>query len=862
MSRDQDIADEIQAHLDERVDELVAAGMARADAEALARRQFGNVAAIAEEAREVWRWRLAWDLLIDLRLAARTLRKSPTFTVVAVITLALGIGANSAIFSVVNAVLLRPLPFPDADRLVEVFSVKDGVATGPSPLDARDLAAGSSSFERLVVYDTWRKNLSAAPTATDPEQIRVGLVPREYFEALGLSPVLGRLFTPDENRWGSHHVAVLTTGFWRSHFGADPDVVGKRAIINDEPYTIVGVVPDTIPSWMDARNEKVGVFTPFAPDPDVWSESSRGGRGFAALGRLRPGVPLAQARTELGAIAARLAQRYPVDAGYGVSVEPLAKRRVAGVSPVLALLTAAAGLMLLIACANIANLFLARNGARRRELAIRTAIGAGRSRLVRQLLVEAVVVALAGGAAGVALAWLGIGALARLYPPRILQLADAAIDLPVLLFTLAVALVTSIGCGILPALAGTRVAPADALQQDGRAASPGRGRRALRRALVAAEVAFALMLLIGAGLLLRGLARLEGQALGFREDHLLTEHLFLPEARYPGPDAINAFCDRYAGRIRALAGVADATVTDIVPPAYRYKLPFTLVGRPASDRTANFGVVDPHYRGTLGARLLRGRDFSDADAASGARVALVNETFARRFLGGEDPIGKQIDLAPARLTIIGVVEDVRNRGLAQSPDADIIALFRQNPEQNFGFKSVVVRTTLEPSALAPALRRELAALDPDLPFAEVRTMDDKLADETANERLSSLLLAIFAGLGVAVAVVGVYGVVAYGVSQRRREIATRIVLGASTARVVGVVAREALVAGAAGLGLGLAGALALARVAASLLHGVSPMDPLTFMGSALLLALTVAAASVGPCRRAAALDPLEALRVD
>jgi predicted permease len=497
--------------------------------------------------------------------------------------------------------------------------------------------------------------------------------------------------------------------------------------------------------------------------------------------------------------------------------------------------------------------------------------------LLRQLLTETLILSLVGGAAGVALARLGLGILERLPPAGISQLAEARIDARVLLFTFAVSGLTSIGFGILPALAGARVHPADALRDGGRAGSGGRRRRALRQALVVAEVALSLMLLIGAGLLLKSLLRLRAQDLGFREDHLLTEHLFLPETRYAGPVAITQFCDRFAERIRAISGVSDATITMILPPSYRWKLMFTVPGRPAADiaevPTANFGVTDARYVRTLKIRLLRGRDFSDADTAAGARVVLVNETFARRFFPNEDPVGRQIDLAPPetraprteaapRLTIIGIVGDVKNRGLARDPDPDIIGLYRQNPEQNYGFKSVIVRTTIEPSAIAPALRRELAALDPDLPFAEVRTMDDIVSQATADDRFTTVLLAIFAGLGVTLAVVGVYGVVAYGVAQRRREIATRVVLGAPVASVMGLVAREGLAAGLIGITLGAAGALAGAQVAASLLYGVSPRDPLTFGGCSLMLAAVVLVATLVPSSRAATLDPLETLRSD
>ena len=878
-----DLEEEIRGHLEERTEALVAEGMDRAEAAAQARREFGNPTTIEERAREVWRWPVIETFAEDLRRAFRSLVKAPGFSLVAVLTLALGLGANAAIFSVVNAVLLSPLPFPHPERLVRVLSIRDGLTVGPSPLDVRDFARESRSFEVLAVYDTWRKNLGTA--GGEPEQIRVGLVPAEYFHALSVAPLAGRLFTEEENRWGSHHVAVVSASFWRERFGKVQRLEGQTVRINDEPYSVVGIVPDAIPAWMDPLSERVRVWTPFAPSPDVWDESGRAdrsGRGFSTVGRLAPGVTLAQARAELRSIAAELGRRYPADAGVGVTVEPLSGTRVASLGPALTLLMGAVALILLLACLNVATLLVARNATRSREFAIRTALGAGRGRLVSQLLAEMLVLTALGAAAGLGLARLGLAVLAAVRPERLPQLADVPLDGPVLTFTAATTLLTTLVFGIVPGLLGAPASPGDVLRAAaGRSGTAGPGQGTLRRVLATVQVALSLVLLVGAGLLVHGLLRLQSQDMGFRRDHLLTEHLFLPDGRYGTPERITDFCERYAARIRELPGVSDATVTDVVPPSYRWRVPFTLSGREPPTReavpTANVGVTDPRFVRTLGMRLLRGRDFAESDTPASPRVVLVNETFARRFFPGADPVGSRLELGePAGLaadprapptprpvmTIIGVIADARNGGVAADPDPDIIGLFRQNPEQNFGFKSVVIRTTIPPGLVAPELRRTLRALDANLPFAEVRTMEEIVARESAEGRFATWLFGAFAALGLVLAAVGIYGLVSYLVTQRGKELAIRFALGARSTDVVRLVGGEGMRVSLWGIGLGLAGALAAARGASALLYGLSPRDPLAFAAGAGALTLVVLAAIVSPCRRAARIEARTALLVE
>jgi putative ABC transport system permease protein len=874
--------DELQAHLDEKVEELVAGGVARNEAVAQARRELGNVADLEERAADVWRWPLVDDLLLDLRHAVRLLGHSPLFTCVAVLTLALGIGANTAIFSVINGVVLAPLPFSRSAELVRVYSTQDGRPFGPSPPDLRDMAAQSRTLSQLVVYDTWEKNVSGMPGA-EPEPLRVGLVPAEYFGVLGMSPLRGRLFTAAEQHWGAHHVAIVTTSFWHARYGEDPAILGRSLFINDEPYKIIGVVPDVVPRWMDAQHANVPVFAPFVlappPDDDLWAESNRDGRGFFAIGRLRPGVTLEEARADLSVIAARLAAEHPVDRGISATVDPLVETRVGTLRPILVVLMSAVGLILLLASFNVANLMIARNSARRHELAIRTALGASRARLTRQLMTESLLLGLGGGALGLLLAALGTSLLSSLHPAAAAQLAATRIDAHVLAFTFGIAVITSILFAIAPAYSAAAEDLHAALKDGGRTDSGGRKRRSLRRILVTGEVALSLMLSVCAGLLIRSAGQLQHQELGFGADHILSARMYLPKLRYPDSDSITRFSDRLAERVRALPGVVDATVGDLLPPTYRWVSAFAVVGRPrpaeGSAPTANFGAVDAHYLSTLRIPLRRGRAFTASDTATSPRVVLINETLARRYFPDEDPVGKQIDVGTPgrleppvpgkpmpRLTIIGVMADTKNRGLALPPDPDLIGLYSQNPEQNYGFKRVTLHSSSPPSSLIASLRAEVRAIDNDLPLFEVRTMDEIVARESADNVFGSLLLTTFALLGISLTVVGVYGVAAYAFAQRRTEIAIRVALGARASQVVRLILGEVVVVGLVGIALGLAGSIAATRVAGSVLYGVSPRDPMTFASSAVLVAIVVLLATLLPCRSATRIGAVESLRSD
>ena len=838
-------------------------------------------------------WTHNWleTLMQDLRYAVRVARKTPAFTAVAVLTLALGIGANTAIFSIVNAALLRPLPFNDPDRLVCVMSTKNGaVIGGPSALDARDFANGSGALEGLALYDHWRKNVSGILGSSEPEEMVIGLVPGEYFELLRIRPVLGRFFTKQETEPGRQFVAIISSSFWRTRFSADPAVLGKTLRINAETYSVVGVIPDVIPAWMDQANAPISIWTPFVTDNDT-TEAARGVRGVFTIGRLKTGVSYEQARAQLTAVASRLAREHPLDEGIGVSLQPLADTRSGPVRPILLMLCGAVGMVLLIACANLASLLLARNSARYREIAVRSALGAGRARLLRQLLIETVVLSVLGGLVGLGLAWAGGAVFTRInaaaakmpYTPASSALGQFWVAAPeprVLLFTFGIAILTALLFGLAPAFSTTRVSIADTLREGGRSGGTGKGRQRYRRALVIAEVALSLVLVVAAGLLVETMIKLQRQDPGFHPDHLLLAHIYIPPARYQDSAAITRFCDEFGRRLRALPGVVDASVTAMYPPSIRWPKMFTIDGQAVSRivdvPTATFGDVDTVFLRTLGITLESGRDFADSDTAASAPVAIVNQEFVRRYLAGLYPIGQRIRLgapsgvleqsqddstiAARSITIVGVVKNFMNTGMALPPAPQIITLFRQQPAFNYGFKDLVVRTATNPESIAPSIARELHAIDPDMPLGEIRTMDTHMSSQTADRRFTTVLLGLFAALGTLLAVIGAYGVIAYLVAQRTQELGIRVALGASSRDILWLVLRYGLAIGVAGVALGLAGSFVVRQSLTRLLFGVTASDPWILGGAAVLLLAVIVTASAVPARRAMRVDPLLALR--
>ncbi|MGA7060052.1 MAG: ABC transporter permease [Candidatus Acidiferrales bacterium] len=883
---DSEMDAELRFHLEAYAEDLVRSGVPRAEALRRARLEFGGVDKTKEECREASGVHLFETLVRDLRYSARALRKSPGFTIVAVLTLALGIGANTAIFSAVNALMLRPLPFTAADQLVRVYSIQKGMFNtfanpdGPSPLDVRDFAQRSRSFQKMVAYDTWAKNVSFGESAGQPEQMEVGLVPAAYFEILDIRPIIGRLFTADENQEGKNYVAAISAQLWRNRYAGDPSVLGRKIRINGEPYSIVAVMPDVIPAWVEPGRHSE-IWTPFPYTPDMWAESGRGERGYAVLGRLKPGVSLEQAQADLSVIAAALAAEHPVDQGVGVAVKRLADSRIGALRPMLYLLIGAVSLILLIACVNLANLLLARNSARQRELAVRAALGAGRGGLVRQLLAETLLLSLVGGAVGFAGAEIGLRALARMHPENLPQLGSVGIDWRVLAFTLLVSLVTSLIFGLAPAFMGTRLNLVDALKQGGRSGMSGRSSQRVRSLLVITEMAMCLMLLVGASLLIRSIMRLEAQNLGVRQDHLLRGRIYLPPVRYTNPGVRTRFCDDFATRVRVLPGVMEATVTTVYPPNNGWIQMLVIPGHPVARiqdiPSAQFGVVDQHFLRTFGIPLIRGRDFAESDSATSPQVALISQEFERRYFATEDPIGRKIHIGPPQLpgiaaeenvtddvdvTIIGVIGDFKNAGVALAPQPQITVLYSQHPLVNGGFKDIVIRTASEPHLVESEIRSQLRALDSDMPLAEVQTIDELVERQTGGQRFTTVLLSLFAVAGLVLAIVGIYGVVSFLVARRQQELAVRIALGASRANVLWLVLKQGLEMSMIGAVIGLLGAWAAQKLTSGLLFEISPVDPLTFGGAAIFLLAVAAIACAVPGARVLQIDPAQTLRED
>jgi putative ABC transport system permease protein len=803
----------------------------------------------------------------DLKYGARMLAKGPGFTLVAVVALALGIGANTAIFSVVNAVLLRALPYRDADKLVIVWEKSQrNDQNVANPANFMDWSEQNSVFTDMAAIADQNAVMVGDG---EPEEIPSQLATTNLFSMLGVDALLGRTFTADDGKPNQPRVVVISYGLWQRRFGADPAIIGRKLNINRAEATVIGVMPAGF-KWhirkgsLTAKNAEL-----WAPWVITSEMRTRRGRFMTVAARIKPDVTFEQARSEMIAIGARLEEQYhDFNANWGVNVVPLRTQFTGELRPALLVLLGAVGFVLLIACANVANLLLARAAARQKEMAVRAAIGADRWRIIRQLLTESVLLAGLGGVAGLLLAWWGTDLLVSLSPRELADLQQVSINVPVLGFTLGVSLLTGIIFGMAPAFEATRFNLHDSLKEGGKNIGGGARSHRLRGVFVVAEIALALVLLVGAGLLVRSFWKLQSVDPGFNAKNLLTMRLSLPSRKYDNDRKRIDFFRKAVEDIRALPGVEAAGATNFLPFAGPHS--GTLVeieGRPklppGEELNTGSCVTDLNYFDAMQLPLKSGRLFTEQETTEMRHVVVVNEEFARKNLPGEDPLGKRVTIhmkdENVPCEIIGVVGNNKHAGLDKGIEP---MAFWPHPELAYSFMTLVIRTQTDAASVASAARQVIQKLDSEQPVADVRTMESLLADSVARARFATLLLTVFAGIALVLAAVGIYGVMAYAVTQRTHEIGIRMAMGAQTTDVLKLIVKKGLTLALCGVGIGLGAAFALTQIMSSLLYGVSASDPLTFATISVLLALVALLACYLPARRAAKVDPMIALRYE
>ncbi|HKS43453.1 MAG TPA: ABC transporter permease [Blastocatellia bacterium] len=810
------------------------------------------------------------SLLQDLRYGLRMLVKNPGVTIVAIIALALGIGANTAIFSVVNAVMLKPLPYRNADGLVMVWEhnrARDRRQNVISPANFLDWKDQNNVFEDMAGFFDIRANLTEVD---DPEEIPGQRVTANMFSVLGAYPMLGRAFEGEDGQEGHANLVILSHGLWKRRFGGDPGVINQTIKLNGRPVTVIGVMPPDFQFFIKAGSltgKQAEIWTPFNLGPDF---RVRRGRFMSAVARLKPGVTVEQAQAEMTQIADSLEQQYPeFDKNWGVNLVPMRSQFTGEISTSLLVLFGAVVFVLLIACANVANLLLARAAARQKDIAIRAALGASRSRLVRQLLTESVLLAGLGGVLGLLVAVWGVDLLIALAPKDLPPLAGVEINYLVLGFTLAVSLLTGLIFGLVPAMEASRPNLNETLKEGGRSAASGARSHRVRSVFVVAEIAMALVLLIMSGLMIRSFARLQSVNPGFNPNNLLTVRLLLPASKYREDPQVISFFRQALTRIEAMPGVRSAGAISYLPFAAGggAATGFTIEGQPApaagQKPTLDVRVCDPNYFQTMSIPFIRGRNFTEKEATEVSHVVIISEAMARDYFPNEDPIGKRVRIDmmddPAPCEIIGVVGDSKHQGLDVEPRA---MSYWPHPELTYSAMTIVARTEGDPLSYSSAVQAAVQALDKDQPIADVRTMEQWLSDSVAKPRFITLLLSVFAAVALVLAMVGIYGVMSYSVTQRTHEIGIRMALGASSTNVMRMVVRQGMVLALLGVGCGLAASFALTRVLAGFLFGVSTTDPVTFGLIAALLAGIALVACAVPARRATKVDPMIALRYE
>jgi len=877
--REAEIVEELSQHLEETYDRALNGGSSEKEAHEKVMEELNTADLLRRELKQLERpvaqdpivsgtrqkINIFADLGQDIRYGLRMLAKNPAFTAIAIVALALGIGANSTIFSVIDAVLLKPLPFKNPGQLVMLWENATHLGfpkDTPSPANFLDWQKQATSFTGMAAMIERSFNLTGAG---EPERLEGRRVSANLFQLLGVSARLGRTFVPEDDKPGAH-VVLLNHSLWQRRFGSDPGIIGRALTLDGETYTVVGVMPPLVQlPGFDNRNDQLWVPVAFPAE----EAAQRGNHFLEVIARLKPGTTLKQAEAEMDTIAARLEKQYPIyNSRRGAVVVPLHEQVVGEIRPALLILLGAVGFVLLIACANVANLLLARAAARQKEIALRLALGASRSRLTRQFLTESVLLALLGAGLGLLLAFAGIHILRTFIPVTIAQVGTITINGTVLVFTLLIALVTGISFGLVPAIQGSHFNLNDTLKESGRDSAGGSKGNRIRGLLVIGEVAVSFVLLIGAGLLINSFLHLRNLDPGFRSDHLLTMKVNLSDVKYPDRERRAAFFDEVMRRVHELPGVQSVAVASNLPLTYNGdSMSISVEGvpdpPPGQRPDVIYRAIGPGYFGTMGIPMVRGRDFTDQDNGESKDVVIISEKTAQQFWPGQDPIGKRLkpgfstSSAPWR-EVIGIVKDVRQNDFVASPKRQMYFSYRQL--KNTAANALVVRTNIEPMSLAVPVRNAIWSVDKDQTVADIETMDHIVAQAVARQRFSMLLLGLFAALALLLASIGIYGVMSYSVAQRTREIGIRMALGAGRADVLQMTIRQGLKLAGAGMILGLGAAFLLTRVMATLLYGISATDPMTFIGISVVLLAVAILASYVPALRATKVDPITALR--
>ena len=865
--QERELAEELEAHVQMHVDDAVRAGMAPDEARREALRKLGGFDTTRELVRDRRRVPFLESALRDLRFAVRSLRKSPGFTAVTIATLALGIGANTAIFTIVHAVMLARLPFQEPDRVVVVWETnvqRPGRSNVVGPANFLRWQARATVFRSMSAFYDFRTSLTGSG---EPEELVAQAVTPDFFATLGVSPLLGRTFTPDEGPDGRDSVAILSHALWQRRFGGDPEVVGRSIVLNRRPFTVIGVMPAGVGLFLK-NGSLVGkppeLWEPFAFRPE---QSQPQGRYMSAIARLRPDVPLEQAQAQMTAIASALTAEWPqFDTGWGIRLVPIHDELAGEMRPVLLVLFGAVVFVLLIACANVASLLLARGTTRVREIAIRTALGASRTRVLLQLMTENLLLALCGGAFGLLLARWGVQLLLALSPATLTGLGHVRLSAPVLGFTACVSILTALLCGLAPALAGSRTEVQESLKEGSRqGTSTGRARR-LRKAFVVSEVALAVVLLVGAGLMLKSLRTLGRVDPGFRRQGILTARVNLPSSRYKEDPEVMRFYEQAVDRIGALPGVRAAGAVSFLPFAgLAAATDLVIEGEPTpphgQEPTTEVRVCDNGYFPAMGIPLRRGRIFTDPEQRRSGNVVIVSEAFARTYFPGKEALGRRISVEMADtnpfMEIIGIVGDIKHADLSTEVRP---MTYYPVPQLVYNGMTLTVRTEGDPAALAPMVQRVIRSIDKDQPLSDIRTMDQWVSASMAKERFSSFLLVLFAALALLLAAIGIYGVMSYVVGQRTTEFGIRAALGAEASDIRGLILGDGARIVAAGLAIGAPLALLLSQALTKLLYQTRGADPATFAVVLCVLAGVALLASYLPARRAARMAPVEALR--